>query len=187
MDKKEIIEHAYSLGFEYEKKYRGCSQCAIAAVQDALGIRNDFVFKAASGLAGGGGLLGVGFCGGYSGGVLMMSLLFGRERDKFENDREEKYCSFHMAVDLHKNFIDTYNSVICNDIHASIFGRNFNIWDKKEREEFEAAGAHTDKCTSVVARASAWTTELILDEIEKRNLTLKDFLYLRGAYEKRRL
>jgi len=54
----EIAEKAYDLGFEYEKVYRGCSQAGLAAIQDILNIKNDDVFKAATGFAGGGGLSG---------------------------------------------------------------------------------------------------------------------------------
>ena len=53
-DPKEIVlERAYQLGFECGRIYRGCSQCVVAAVQDTLGIRDDAVFKAATGLVGG--------------------------------------------------------------------------------------------------------------------------------------
>ena len=65
-DKRYFMNKAHKLGFEYEKQYRGCSQCTVAAIQDAFGIRNDFIFQAASGLGAGGGLLGDGMCGGYS-------------------------------------------------------------------------------------------------------------------------
>jgi len=82
MNKHYLAENAWKLGFDYEKKYRGCSQCTIAAIQGALGLRNDFVFKAGSGLATGGGLPRVGFCGGYSGEVMVMSTIFGRRREK---------------------------------------------------------------------------------------------------------
>jgi hypothetical protein len=51
--KQALLDKAYQLGFEYEKTYRGCSQCAIAAIQDTLDIRDDSVFKAGTGLAGG--------------------------------------------------------------------------------------------------------------------------------------
>jgi len=34
MEKEELIKKAYDLGFKYEKNYRGCSQCAIAAIQE---------------------------------------------------------------------------------------------------------------------------------------------------------
>ena len=58
MDKKEretMMQKAFDLGFKYERDYRGCAQCAIAGMHDAMGIKNDTVYKAGSGLAGGGG------------------------------------------------------------------------------------------------------------------------------------
>jgi hypothetical protein len=45
----ELAERAYKLGKEYEKTYRGCGQCVIAALQDTLDARNDDIFKAATG------------------------------------------------------------------------------------------------------------------------------------------
>ena len=179
MDIQAFIEKARRLGFEYERDYRGCSQCSIAAIQDALGVRNDYVFKAGSGLATGGGLLRVGLCGGYSGGVMMMSSFFGRSRELIDGDREEKYCSFNMAVALHDLFVGSYGSVICREIHECLFGRSYDLWNKEERQAFEDAGAHRDKCTGVVADASGWATKLILEEIEKRGLKLADFEHLK--------
>lgn len=178
MDKESLIKKAYDLGFDYEKKYRGCSQCTIAAVQDTLTIRNDYVFKAASGFPAGCGLLGDGICGGYTGGIMIMSLFFGRRREKFDDDREERYRSLHMACALHDKFIEEYGTIICKEIHIKIFGRSFDMWDEEEKQLFEEAGAHKDKCTTVVANASAWTIGAILSEIEKLSLKIKDFNHL---------
>jgi C_GCAxxG_C_C family probable redox protein len=175
-DRELLIRKASRLGFDYERDYRGCAQCTIAAVQDTLGVKNDAVFKAASGLAAGGGLLCVGFCGGFSGGVMMMSSLFGRRREKFDDDRDERYASFHMAKALHDRFVEKYGSVICREIHDKIFGRRFDLWAPDGRRAFEGAGAHADKCTGVVADASAWVCGIILDEMEKRNMSLEDLL-----------
>jgi C_GCAxxG_C_C family probable redox protein len=177
MDRGVLVEKARTLGFDYERDYRGCAQCTIAAVQDALGVKNDAVFKAASGLAGGGGLLCDGFCGGYAGGVMMMSSLFGRRRDRFGEDRDERYASFHMAKALHDRFVKRYGSVICREIHDDIFGRRFDLWSPEGRQAFEDAGAHADKCTGVVADASAWVCEIILDEMEKRKIGLGDLSF----------
>ena len=47
--REELIERAYQLGFDYEKKYRGCSQCTLAAIYDTLDFNDDNVFKAATG------------------------------------------------------------------------------------------------------------------------------------------
>jgi len=178
VDKDQLIKKAYENGFEYEKRYHGCAQCAIAAVQDTLGIRNDFVFKSASGFAAGCGLLGNGICGGYSGGIMVMSLFFGRRREKFDNDREENYRSYHMACALHEKFKEEYGTVICQDIHKMIFGKTFDLWDGDQKQLFEEEGAHRDKCTTVVANASAWVTEILLNEISDCSMQLSDFHHL---------
>jgi C_GCAxxG_C_C family probable redox protein len=178
MDRGALIRKAYDLGFEYEKTYRGCAQCTIAAVQDTAGVRNDLVFKAAGGLAAGCGLLTDGPCGGYTGGILAMSMYFARVREKFDDDREENYCSFRMATSLHDRFVEEYGSIICREIHKEIFGRSFDMWDKEDKARFEEAGAHREKCTGVVAHATGWAMEILLDEIERRGLRLEDFAHL---------
>jgi C_GCAxxG_C_C family probable redox protein len=164
----EVAQKAYELGFEYESVYRGCAQCTVAGAQEALGTASPEVFKAASGLSAGGGLLCTGMCGGYSGGILVMSSLYGRERDKIDDDEENKRCSFRMAQELHDRFIKEYGTVICREIHEKIFGRTFDLLDPTEKEEFNARGAHTDKCTRVVALAAKWTVELIQQERRRR-------------------
>ena len=80
MSKQQVLDKAYKLGFDGERDVRGCAQCAIAAVQDATEIRNDLVYKSASGLAGGAGECTDGLCGGYSGGIIAMSMFYGRTR-----------------------------------------------------------------------------------------------------------
>jgi len=172
-DKTEIIQRAFSLGFEYEKKIRGCCQCTIAAIQDALEIQNDDVFRAGSGLTAGGGISCEGSCGGYTGGVMVMSSVFGRRRAKWDNDQDYKDCAHNMARALLDKFSQKYGSNICKMIHHSIMGREFNLTDPNERETFETLGAHVDKCTSVVGTAAAWATELILEELAKRKMSLQ--------------
>lgn len=172
--KAEIIQCAFSLGFEYEKTIRGCCQCTIAAIQDALEIQNDEVFRAGSGLTAGGGISCEGSCGGYTGGVMVISSLFGRRREKWDNDQHNKDCAHTMAKTLLDKFNQEYGSNICNMIHRRIMGREFDLKDAQDRETFEALGAHIDKCTSVVGTAAAWATELILEELAKRKMSLND-------------
>jgi C_GCAxxG_C_C family probable redox protein len=169
-----IVQRALSLGIEYERTIRGCCQCSIAAIQDALDIRNDAVFKAGSGLTAGGGVSCEGSCGGYTGGVMVMSSVFGRRREKWDDDREEKDCAHNMAKFLLERFNREYGSNICKEIHRSIFGRGFDLRDARERDDFERRGAHAEKCTSVVGRAAAWATELILEEMSGRGMCLSD-------------
>jgi C_GCAxxG_C_C family probable redox protein len=179
MDKEKMMKIAYDNGFKYERDYRGCAQCAIAAIQDALGIRNDYVYKAGSGLAGGLGECIDSSCGGHSGGAMMISLLFGRTRKKegSEKGREDKYVSFALTAALHDKYKEKYGSVICADVQKKVFGRSFNLRNDEEKQLFREAGAHRDddKCCAAVGDGARWAVEIILTEIEKRGLTLEDF------------
>jgi len=179
MKMEALVRKAYDLGFQYEREYHGCCQCTIAAVQDALGLRNDYVFKAGSGLAVGMGCLGNAPCGGYTGGAMVLSCFFGRVRERFDDDIENRRSSYRLVRSLHDRYIETYGSFICNDVQEKIFGRHFNLLDEQERAMFEEAGGHRDKCTGVVASASAWTCELVLKEIEDRKMDLGQFHFLR--------
>jgi hypothetical protein len=87
----------------------------------------------------------------------------GRRFDYFDGDKEAQYASFEMTQELRERFLATYGSITCRHIHESIFDRAYILRTKPVRNEFEAAGAHTDRCTSVVAMASMWTTELLID------------------------
>jgi C_GCAxxG_C_C family probable redox protein len=174
INKADLIQNARSTGFQYERDCTNCCQSTIAAIQDTLEIQNDAVFKAGSGMAGGIGIHCDGVCGGYSGGVMVLSTLFGRDRSQF-TDPDDLMPSFELASVLHERYIQEYGSVICQDIHMKLFGRTFDLWDEVDFDAIEKLGAHNDKCTSVVANASAWTTEIILDELEKRGQTLKDY------------
>jgi C_GCAxxG_C_C family probable redox protein len=159
----EFAEKAYDLGFEYEKVYRGCSQAALAAIQDILNMKNDDVFKAATGFAGGGGLSGVSVCGGYAAGVLTIGQLLGRERSNFKDPEGIRHQNFDLVREFTLKFIEELGSVICRDIHIRQFGRPYYIADKDEFEKFEAAGGHRDKCTDVVGKATRLAVRYILE------------------------
>ncbi len=162
---EEFFKKAFDLGFKYEKVYRGCSQCVLAAIQDLFGKKNDDVFRAASGLTGGVGLCGDGCCGAYTGGVMALSQIYGRTRENFSDPDRTRKKSFDLAKKLHDRFIAEYGSVICRDIQQKIFGRPFYIRDEDDFAKFEKAGAHDDKCPSVVGKAAQWVAEIMLEEV----------------------
>lgn len=187
MDKKEMMQKAYDLGFKYEKDYRGCTQCAIAAIQDVLNIRNDLVYKAGSGLAGGVGECIDGVCGGYSGGAMMISAFFGRTRkeEATELGRKEKYDSFRLVAALHDKYVEKYSSAVCAGVQKKIYGRAFDLRNDEDKQGFRDAGAHEldDKCCAVVGDGARWALELILDEMESRGMSIEDFNYLKQEME----
>jgi C_GCAxxG_C_C family probable redox protein len=161
---EEAAEKAYQLGKEYEKTYRGCSQCVIAALQDVLDARNDDVFKAATGLAGGTGLTCDSGCGAYMGAVLVLGSLLGRERNKFSDPEGVRFKTHKLVRKFRDQFIREYGSVICRDIQTKVLGRYYYLPDPQEFEKFHNAGAHDIHCPEVVGKAARWMTEIVLEE-----------------------
>jgi mannitol-1-phosphate 5-dehydrogenase len=161
----EAARQAYELGFEYEKTYRGCGQCALAVVLETLGQFSEPVFRAATGLAGGIGLAGDATCSALTGAVLAFGMIYPRRREQFGGDRDNKYRTFAMTQRLRERYLQRYGTIICHGIHRHKMGRAFDLRDPAEREAFEAAGAHEDKCTDVVAQAAKWAVEIIGDEL----------------------
>lgn len=159
-----IAEKAYELGKQYERDFRGCGQCVIAALQDAMGIRNDDIFKAATGLAGGGGSATDGSCGAYSGATLMLSWLWGRDREHFDDTQGVRVRTQELVRKFHDHFIQEYGSVVCRDIQTKLMGRFYYLADPAEAEKFHNAGAHTVHCPEVVGKAARWMAEMIQAE-----------------------
>ncbi len=165
--KEQAAQKAYDLGFSYEQEYMGCAQCTFAALQDALEVRNsdtDAIFKSSTGFAAGIAQQIDGSCGAYAAGAMMLGYFIGRGRDNFIDPDKIRFKTFALVSQLHRKFIEEYGTVTCGNIHTKIMGRPFYIKDPDELRKFDEAGAHTDKCTSVVALASRWTVEILLNE-----------------------
>jgi C_GCAxxG_C_C family probable redox protein len=163
------LSRLYTLGYEFEQQFGNCAQCTLAAILEFFHVQEDALFKATSPLSGGTGGMGNGNCGAYSGGALAIGLFFGRERSDFAN-RDATKLSSALTRQLRAKFMEEYGDVTCHAVQQAIFGRTFNLTDPIDREAFEAAGAHTDKCPHVVAQAAHWTGKIIIDQ-NKNNAT----------------
>jgi len=161
---KELTEKAYSLGWEYQKTYRGCAQTALAALQDTLGLRNDDIFKAATGLSGGGGVSIDGSCGAYAAVILFMSSIVGRERHDFKDAPRVRFRSFELARKLHDRFVNEYGAIICRDIQRKLVGRGYYLGDSDEMRKFDDLDGHETVAPGVVANAAQWTVEVLAEE-----------------------
>jgi C_GCAxxG_C_C family probable redox protein len=164
----EIDEHVLNKAFEsgkrHEMKSTGCSQSTIAGIFDALGIENDDVFKAATGLADGVGLTGDGHCGALSGGVMAISYLFGRD-SKDAGDVMKQVPALILSKKLHDRFVEKYGTCRCADIQTKFVGRFFNLYDPKEMEAASKVGM-MDKCSTLVGEVARMATRIILEKRE---------------------
>jgi len=133
---KEIIETAYKLGHEYEKKHGGCCRCTVAALQDAIEFipKNEDVFRAACCLDGGATPTGMQNCGAFTGSGIIIGYLCGT--DPF-GDTSLSHKVIHQ---VYEKFKEAYGSVLCKDV-------------KKKGEH---------NCPEIVGKATEWTAEAIL-------------------------
>lgn len=162
--KDETAERAYELGERYEQECTGCAQTTIAGIFDAIDIKNDDVFRSASGLADGLGLSGNGTCGALVGGAMVISYLFGRKQKDIK-DMFKPMKSYLLVKKLHDRFLERYGTCRCHDVQDSLIGRTFNLLDKKEFQEaieFDMV----KHCSKVVGTTAKFATMIILEEWE---------------------
>lgn len=157
---------AFETGFHYEQLYGGCAQCTIAAILEALGRPPEPLFQAATVLSGGGAVCTDGSCGSYSGALMVLGSFVGRSyRDMLADSNDEAYARANrMGQKLHEKYMQTYGDVRCTAIQEQIFGRSFRLYDPEDVKAFGKAGAHEDKCPSVVASACDWVIEILQSE-----------------------
>jgi hypothetical protein len=119
--------------------------------------------------------------------VMAFGIIYPRRHEQFDADRENKYRTFAMAQRLRKHYLKRYSAVTCHDIHRQLMGRAFDLRDPTERDAFEAAGAHKDKCTQVVAQAAKWAVEIISDELIKDALSVVESELLLETEKKKKI
>lgn len=162
-DKDAFLNKAYERGFEFEKQYHGCAQCAVGALYEIFPeLRNDDIFRAAGGLGGGVGLTCKGHCGALTGGVMVLSQLYGRELSEIADPERKRAVAFELGERMVQKFLDTYGTIICREIHEKVMARPFNLVDPVDKQAFEEAGGHITACPSVVGNGVRWAAEVIL-------------------------
>jgi len=163
--KEMMMEKAYDLGVKYEKECTGCAQTVIAAIFEALGIWNEDVFKAASGLANGLGLTGEGSCAALLGASMVISYLFGREHKDFE-EIYKPMKSYGLVKKLLNQFTREYagesNSCRCSDVQRKLMGITWDLWSMNEmNDSFKTQ--MVDNCSKIVGNIAKLTVKLLLE------------------------
>lgn len=162
-DRQRLLDRAYEAGFRYERDYHGCAQAMVGALQEVLGIENPDIFRAASGLGGGIGLSCLSACGGLSGGIMVISQLYGRTREAIEDKGGKRMIAYKLSSHLLEKYMEKYGTPSCQGIQKQVFGRSFDL---RKPEDFKAlvdAGGHSHVCPDVVGAAAKMTMEVILD------------------------
>ena len=142
-DPEEIIQKAYDLGYKYEKEYRGCARCTVAALQDAVPFvnRSEELFRGSTCVDGGATPTNLASCGGFTGSGMVIAYVCGSTRDEkaFIGNTELAHSLIHK---VHDRFVKAYGSVICSDVRKAM----------------------NSNCPEVVGRAAKWTAQLLIEE-----------------------
>ena len=168
--REEILKQVEEKAFANERDYHGCSQSVLAALQDVFGRKDDAVFQAASGLAGGIGLTAETSCGGLSGGCMFIGQLCGRQRESdgsFGDKENRRFKAYKYCRVLTMRFSEEYDGCNCLEIQKKkLDGKSYVLAEPDQFKEFVDRGAHTHVCPEVVGKAARWAAEIVLDNLE---------------------
>ena len=134
------------------------------ALQDVFDMRDDSVFKAASGLHG-----GIGFmhdtCGVLIGAGMMLGVKYGRSRE--ETNRMEEIERPDIPVGkIYKWFEREFGTVKCREISTKHSGGIFYDTSVPWQQELAMEAGMYDKCDELIRKAVTKTAEMLWDAIE---------------------
>ena len=145
--KKELVEKARKLGYDYLHIYLECAPTTLLAVSDTLDMKvSDETFNASIGLSG-----YSGGCGGICGGTAAAGLYFGTTKEEYEAEPDSSKIR-QAAEYIQDKFVETYGSFLCDDIRLKLFGRLEDV----PKSEYER------ECPLVTENAAGWAVEAIL-------------------------
>ena len=131
-------------------------------------MRDDSVFKAASGLHGGIGGMGD-VCGSLLGSSLMLGLICGCSLEEIGKP-EEKDDATQLVSQLYKWFKKEFSSVKCRIIRAKFqreIDKETNVQQLTKQDKMDRQHA---KCDELNGKTAAWTAATLWDVLERRKI-----------------
>lgn len=153
MTKEQFMDRAAELASHNEVLFKGCSQGIVAAFQEILGLNDLLTLKAASGFAGGIARQGT-TCGALIGGVMVISMKYGRENLE---DYETFQRGFEPVVQLCSMFREEFHTLDCRDITG------VNMLNPEELKRFYSSGRHDRECATVVGKTARMVAGVLFD------------------------
>ncbi len=165
----DLVDKIRSDAHGYDQ-YSGCSQSVLLALQEGLGIGDQESFKAATVLRGGVARRGE-TCGAILGGLMALGLVAGRDDikkyEQYANAMRiaDELCEeFQARLEEEFGFEAPLNSVLCSEIQRNIYGKSFTLKNPEERDEFLAAGGHSDEgCYKVCGIAAEVAAKKLIE------------------------
>lgn len=130
-----------------------------------IGVGEDiYTFKAATGLSGGMGRTGDCVCGAFSGGVLAIGLVYGRDKLETSSQSEGYKDTMNRVAKFYDRFKEEYGSTRCHDVQLKVYGKTWDLRDPVVYEEFHDYTSKTvNRCLDIERRAAELAAEVILE------------------------
>jgi C_GCAxxG_C_C family probable redox protein len=158
-ESESVKERAYN----YERRYHGCSQCPLLALQEFLGLEDELTFKAASSLCGGLAFSG-NTCGALSAGVMVLGMKYGRAN--IEEGLAGLVKGMLPAYRLVKWFEGEFGTTLCREISGLQMDEEILKAMAAAPEAMEAAlpTELIEKCSQIVGKTAEKVAEIISEE-----------------------
>jgi len=168
----EKLDRVQKRAYELVRKYHGCAQCSLLAIQEVCELRDDLLSKASVGLSGGVGGMGSA-CGALTGTALALGIKYGRDVSVLEGPEEEaieiELAAFEPVVKLFKWFEREFGSTICREIQKSFMGTELSDSVPWQKEWMEELGI-SEHCAQIVAKTARRAAAML----ENPNLSILD-------------
>jgi C_GCAxxG_C_C family probable redox protein len=126
----------------------GCAESILKAIAESKGIESALIPRIASGFCGGVANTG-GMCGAAIGGIMAISILYGR--DRAEDSKELNYQKVQQFI---REFNLKFGSVNCTQLTGCDLGT------KEGHDKFKELNVH-DKCSDYTGEATRMVIELL--------------------------
>jgi C_GCAxxG_C_C family probable redox protein len=137
-----------------------CAQTTFLSLQEELDLEGEEILKALTpfpGIA----LRGE-TCGAISGGLMVLGLVYGRDKDNLTN-WQAYIDSLPPSRRFCRRFEDEFGSTMCGEIVESEFGRFFDLADAADAMQWFECGA-VEKCGRVIKKGVHLVAEIVLED-----------------------
>jgi len=159
--REKILDEVEKKAGQFEIESGCCAQGCLRALQEQFGIGDVLTYKAATAMPGI--ALRGETCGGVVGGLMAVGLVWGREDP---SDMKSYFRAIAVGRKFCEAFEKEFGTVMCRDIVKQRFGKELNLADPKDAEEFRNMDGFK-RCAYVPGRAARIVAGMILDAQEK--------------------
>ena len=126
----------------------GCAESVLLAVCESINIKSALIPRIASGFCGGISNTN-GMCGAVAGGIMMLNIVYGRDKPN-----EDKTINYQKVQQFLANFESRFGSVNCPIL------TNCDLSTEEGQQKFKELDVH-QKCTDFTGEATRMALELI--------------------------